>query len=253
MSIYLSGAKPRILAHRGLSRTPTGEAIDENTIPAFVAAIAAGATHIESDIQVTSDGIAVLFHDNDLSRVAGRQFLISSLTLEQLNQLKLEHGGSVPTLQETLKALPEARFNLDFKTQAAIASATKVISQCQAQNRVLIASFSDGRRAAAQALLPQAVGSAGGARAFGLFLCLALGLQPLARLLAKPVVALQLPLGAGPVRFDRAWFIASVHSVGLEVHFWTINEPAEMQRLIGFGADGIVTDRADLAVAALLS
>ena len=40
-------------------------------------------------------------------------------------------------------------------------------------------------------------------------------------------------------------------AVGLELHYWTINEADEMRRLISLGADGIVTDRTDIAVKTL--
>jgi glycerophosphoryl diester phosphodiesterase len=38
------------------------------------------------------------------------------------------------------------------------------------------------------------------------------------------------------------------HRAGLEVHVWTVNEPSEMRRLLSMGVDGLVTDRADLAL-----
>jgi Glycerophosphoryl diester phosphodiesterase len=58
-----------LLAHRGLSQHKDN--LDENTLNAFEEALAYGATHLESDIQATKDGFAVLFHDSDLNRVAG--------------------------------------------------------------------------------------------------------------------------------------------------------------------------------------
>jgi glycerophosphoryl diester phosphodiesterase len=45
--------------------------------------------------------------------------------------------------------------------------------------------------------------------------------------------------------------IVSFHEVGVEVHAWTINEPAEMTRLLDAGVDGIISDRADLALEAV--
>lgn len=56
-----------LLAHRGLALPGSG--VVENTLVAFEAALRAGATHIETDVQATSDGIAVLFHDDNLKRI----------------------------------------------------------------------------------------------------------------------------------------------------------------------------------------
>jgi glycerophosphoryl diester phosphodiesterase len=39
-----------------------------------------------------------------------------------------------------------------------------------------------------------------------------------------------------------------VHALGIEMHVWTINDPAVMRRLLDRGVDGIVTDRSDLAL-----
>jgi glycerophosphoryl diester phosphodiesterase len=65
------------------------------------------------------------------------------------------------------------------------------------------------------------------------------------------VEALQIPTGKGPIRFDSPAFMRQMKVVGLELHYWTINEADEMLRLISLGADGIVTDRTDIAVKTL--
>jgi glycerophosphoryl diester phosphodiesterase len=243
---YLSPALPRILAHRGFAAKP---GLIENTIPAFQAALALGATHIESDIQVTKDGVAVLFHDDDLVRVAGLPLRIAEIESAQLLEIDLGGGVQIPTLREALTLLPEARFNLDLKVSAAIDRAVEVIQELNAQDRVLIASFSDARRSiAVQKLTAAVASSAGGSRVLGIWLASKLRLAPVARTLAKPIQALQVPTNQGAIRFDSPAFIAFVSRLGLEIHFWTINEPTEMQRLIALGAHGIVTDRTDLAV-----
>lgn len=104
---YFSPAKPRIFAHRGLAEPLN---LDENTIPAFQAAIDHGATHLESDTQATSDGHAVLFHDPDLKRVAGIDALVSELTLTEVSEIRLANGGTIPTLFEALTHFPTALF-----------------------------------------------------------------------------------------------------------------------------------------------
>ena len=242
---------PRVLAHRGLTIDAFGSPIDENTIPAFARAMEVGATHIESDIQVTADGVAVLFHDDDLARVAGIPSKISEVSIADLRSISLDHGGCIPTLQEALDSLPNARFNLDFKVAAAVSAGSKVIQESRAIDRVLVASFSDARRLGAQALLPGAVASAGSGTLLACRLLSAMGARNPAWAL-RGAAAIQVPVSSGPILFASKKFIGKLASTGIETHFWTINNPDEMKRLVALGAAGVVTDRADLAVAALL-
>ena len=73
----------------------------------------------------------------------------------------------------------------------------------------------------------------------------------MARRALRGVHALQVPVRYGAVPVVTPGFIRRAHRHGLQVHVWTINEPAEMHRLLDLGVDGIVTDRADLLKAVL--
>jgi glycerophosphoryl diester phosphodiesterase len=246
---YFSPSLPRIFAHRGFAADHVAA---ENTIQAFKAALALGATHLETDIQVTKDGVPVLFHDDDLLRVAGLPRKISEVSLAELAGLQLIDGGKIPTLREALTELPTARFNLDLKVWGAVEPAVALIRELAAESRVLVSSFSDQRRSKALRLFDRpVVGSAGSARVLGLWLASKFRFGWLVRALAKPVQALQIPTGKGPIRFDSPGFMRQMKAVGLELHYWTINEAEEMRRLIALGADGIVTDRTDVAVKTL--
>ena len=63
--------------------------------------------------------------------------------------------------------------------------------------------------------------------------------------------ALQIPERAGALRVVTRRLVRVAHAAGTEVHLWTINERADMDRLLALGVDGLVTDRADLALAAI--
>lgn len=254
---YLSPARPRVLAHRGFAHA--NSAI-ENTIDAFKAALELGATHIESDIQVTSDGVAVLFHDDDLMRVAGLPQKVSQLTAQQLRDVDLGAGARIPTLAEALEQLPMARFNLDFKVLSAVAAAAKDIKAANAEGRILVASFSERRRKlAVEALTTNAVAaqsiasSAGSARVLALWVATKFSADWLVRLLTREIAALQIPTSSAGLRFDSPAFISKIKATGCEIHYWTVNEVDEMTRLNALGADGIVTDRTDIAVNTLLT
>lgn len=251
-SVYLSPANrrgiARVLAHRGLALDANGPTVDENTVAAFRAALDAGADYIESDIQVTRDGVAVLFHDDDLSRIAGDPRRIDQISWSELAQIRLPLGEPIPSLQQALEQVPKALFNLDFKVSAAIEPAVAVINQLGAGNRILATSFSEQRRKLAVSKLALSVAeSAGSVRVLGLYLTYRLGLRGWFNRLALAVDCLQIPVKASVMVFGSAKFIDWAHQAGLEVHFWTINDPDQMRQLILLGADGLVTDRADLA------
>lgn len=85
-------------AHRGLH----GDGVPENSMTAFRQALEAG-YGIELDVQTTRDGVVVVFHDYNLSRMTGKDALLTDLTLAELKALRL--GGTeetIPTLEEVL-------------------------------------------------------------------------------------------------------------------------------------------------------
>ena len=242
---YFQGATPLILAHRGLA---LGE-IQENTLAAFRAALEAGATHLETDIQATSDGVAVLFHDDTLLRIYGRTERIADLSFEQLCALGAEKHR-VPTLEQALQAFPNARFNLDIKTADAVVPAVKALAEDPNPTRFLVSSFSRRRRLRAlkalDALGIQVATSADALTLILLKILFALRLEFAFAKVASAIDALQVPLKSGWLRFDSVAWISWVRKAGLELHYWTINDLNQAQRLVDLGATGIVTDRSDL-------
>lgn len=244
---YFSGGGLRILAHRGLWQHAAG--IDENTLEAFAEAVKVGATHIESDVHVTLDGHAVLFHDESLKRTAGIDRKIGELTLSEIREIRLENGGKIPLLSEALAEFPEEKFNLDIKSFGAIASAVREIEKARAHPRVLISSFSEQRRQAAIALLSRPVAtSSSSPLAVEVLLSYKFGSTSRLQRAVSQIDALQVPPSRLGLRFADAGLISAMSDLGIEVHFWTINEPEQMRELMELGAHGLVSDRADLAV-----
>jgi glycerophosphoryl diester phosphodiesterase len=115
-------------------------------------------------------------------------------------------------------------------------------------SRVLLTSFSDARRRRAGQLVVDAVSSAGRAGVIRALLAAPFGRGTLTRAVCG-ASALQVPERVGPVRIVTRSFVGRAHRAGLEVHVWTVNDPADMTRLLDLGVDGLVTDRADLALA----
>lgn len=240
---FFAAAPPRVLAHRGLALDAP-----ENTMHAFAAAIAAGATHLETDVQVSADGVAIVAHDPDLVRTAGRDVRVDQLTAAELARIPLGAGQGLPTLADMLDAFPESYVNIDIKTAAAAAPAAEAIRATKATPRVLVASFRTSRRLAATRLLPGVATSLSAEAAPRALLAARAGAIAVLRRILRDVDAVQLPHRMKGVDLLTSRTVASFHRAGVEVHAWVINDPETMSLLLDRGVDGIVTDRADLAV-----
>jgi glycerophosphoryl diester phosphodiesterase len=243
---YFSSPRPRILAHRGLA-----VAAPENTLLAFRAASDLGITMIETDVHASSDGEAIVSHDDVLDRVAGRPGRVSDFTLAELEAIDLGQGQGFCSLAAALAAFPETRFNIDIKSMDAAAPTVAAVLAADAADRVLLTSFSEARRRAAVRALPGVATSASGL-VFAVALVLAkLGATPLLRWVLDDIDAVQVPVRAMGLTVASSRMIRLLQRAGVEVHFWTINDPEEMHRLLDLGADAIVTDRSDLGLRTL--
>jgi glycerophosphoryl diester phosphodiesterase len=232
-----------VFAHRGLAVEAP-----ENTMLAFAKAVAAGALYIETDVHASSDGIAVIAHDPDLKRIAGRDVRVDQLTFAELRRIDLGEGQVFCSLAEALDAFPETRFNIDVKSRAAVQPTIAAVLAARASGRVLVSSFNGRRRAAALRGLPGVVSSSS-ARLFAVALLAGkVGLSPVVRRALRGLVAVQVPEKAIGLRITTARMIRRLHDAGVEVHVWTVNDPLRMAELLDLGVDGIVTDRADLAL-----
>jgi glycerophosphoryl diester phosphodiesterase len=232
-----------VLAHRGL-------AVDapENTLLAFVKALATGVDYIETDVHASADGVAIISHDPDLRRLLGRDVRIGQLTAAELARIDLGDGQAYPTLAEALDAFPDARFNIDIKDAGVAGPVAAAVLAAGATHRVLIGSFSASRRRAAVRLLPEVATSASSLGVLVAIAAATVGLRAVVRRALRDVDAMQIPLRVLGMATTTPRVIAAVHAAGVELHIWTINDPATMRRLLDRGVDGLVTDRCDLAM-----
>jgi glycerophosphoryl diester phosphodiesterase len=235
-----------VLAHRGLAVEAP-----ENTLLAFAKAIAVGVTHVETDVHVSADGVAMISHDPDLRRVAGRTATVAHLTSQELRRIDLGSGQSFCSLAEALEAFPETRFNIDIKIRGAVLPTVEAIRSAGAVQRVLIGSFDPRRRLAAVRLLPGVATSVSSRGALAAVALAIRGTSPALRRILRDVQAVQLPPSVLRMKPFSPRAVAAFHSCGVEVHAWTINDVAAMEQLLDDGVDGLVTDRADLAMVVL--
>lgn len=231
---FLDFPGPIAFSHRG-----EGPKSEENTLESFGRAVDLGYGYIETDVQGTRDGVPVLFHDDDLSRILGQRGKIPALDWSDIASLRTACGAAPARLDQALHQFPEIRFNLDAKTQSAIDPMAAAISAAGAENRVCIGSFNVRRTLGVIRQLDRPVAWSpshfGTARAVSGSLGLPVGRPPFA--------ALQIPVRFGPIPLVTPRLMRWARSRGIHVHVWTINEPNEMHRLLDLGVDGLMTDR----------
>jgi glycerophosphoryl diester phosphodiesterase len=232
-------APPLAFAHRGGAADG-----DENTAAAFERAVKLGFRYVETDVHATTDGVPVVFHDATLERVAGRPGRVGELAWADVRTVRVGGAAAVPRLDEVLDAWPEIRFNIDVKADAAAGPAVHAVHRAAATGRVLLASFSDARLARLRRLAGPEVATSLGMRSVArLRLATLAGMRPR---LPGSVVAAQVPVRHGRLRVVDRRFLAGAHRLGLQVHVWTIDDPAEINRLLDLGVDGIMTDRVEV-------
>ncbi|SEG84862.1 glycerophosphoryl diester phosphodiesterase [Thermomonospora echinospora] len=217
-------------------------------MPAFQRAIDLGYRYLETDVHATADGVLVAFHDRTLDRVTDRRGAIARLPYAQVAKARIAGVEPIPLLEDILGSWPDARVNIDIKEAPAIAPLAAALHRTRAWQRVCITSFSTRRLAALRARLPlftdQDVCTALGPRGVMALRARSAGgpAAKLVRLASTGVACAQVPYGLGRVPFVTEAFIAQAHELGLKVHAWTVNDRAEMERLLDLGVDGVMTD-----------
>jgi glycerophosphoryl diester phosphodiesterase len=240
-----TGQRPVLaFAHRGGAYHPEIEGL-ENTLAAFEHAVGLGYTHLETDVHTTSDGVLLAFHDAVLDRVTDTSGEIARMTLAEVRAARIGGRHQVPTLAELFDRFDDATFNIDLKSRPAASALATFLAARDAWGRVIVTSFSPGTlRAFRRAAGPRA---RTGAHPLEVAAYVGLPSARLARLLTpgRPV-ALQIPHARGPLTIASRGLVGRAHANGLQVHVWTIDDPAEMRLLLDRGVDGLMTDRTDL-------
>jgi glycerophosphoryl diester phosphodiesterase len=150
-------------------------------------------------------------------------------------------------IEDLLGTWPDLRVNIDIKAAGAVDPAVRAIERTGAHDRVCIGSFSDQRRLDVVRRLSAPVATSAGLRAASKFwLGSAMRSEPLSAGAVSQVDCLQVPERVAGLQVLSARSLTAAHALGKQVHVWTVNEPADMRRLLDLGVDGIMTDRADL-------
>jgi glycerophosphoryl diester phosphodiesterase len=251
MHPYFDRPRPHLFGHRGAS----GE-LPENTLPAFARALEQGVPYLEMDCHATSDGEIVVLHDAELERTTNGEGVVSALRYSELERLDAGHrfsadgghtfpfrgaGIRVPRFVEVLDAFPEAYINLEVKQEdpPIAEEVVRLVRKARAEKRVLLAGADEPVLAALRALDP---GTALGSSVADVIEFVQASVEGRLTTFAPRGQALQIPPDAFGRPLVTRELVEAAHALGLFVHVWTINEPAEMRRLLGLGVDGIMSD-----------
>ena len=216
--------KVLILGHRGAAELP------ENTIPSFDQALRNGAHGFELDVRQTSDHKLVVVH----GAVVGSKAVQSS-NYEEIR--KLDDGFEVPLLEEVLKRFSQSAFlDIELKSPGFEAAAVELIRANGNPEKTLISAFDTDTLAKIQDLFPD------------------LQLGYIYNRTQDEEARHNCPIEVVIPQFRLASreLISEVHEEGLKVFSWTVNEEAEIERLLDLGVDGIITDYPE-KVAAVVS
>ena len=246
---YLTLEHPIRFAHRG-SRILW----PENTMTAFQGAVDLGYHYIETDVRITRDRVVVVFHDATLERTTNGVGRVADWLWEDLQHLDAgwSHGEDdghpfrgtgvrVSRLDEVFATFPDVRFNLDLKGRDLEWPVYEVIKAAGREETTLVGSFIDRRAAKFRRVSNGRVATAAGPSAVLRMWAASRG----GRSIDHPANAYQVPFDNPWLRIDRA-YVDAIHAAGAQIHCWTVNEAADMRRLLELGVDGIVSDRPDV-------
>jgi glycerophosphoryl diester phosphodiesterase len=248
--------RPLVYAHRG------GAALrPENTIVAFDHGMSCGADGLEFDVHLSRDGVVVVHHDETLERTTGRPGRLAELSAVELARLDAGHafqvdgdagfpyrgrGIGIPTLRDVLARYPAARLIIELKANDPDLARRTIdeIRAAGAVGRAAVGSFYWRVLRAARAYEPRlATGASKEETRWALYRSW-IG-WPLGQAAYNEF---QVPEQMGLNTIVTPRFISHAHRAGLPVKIWTVNAEGDMRRLLGWGADALISDRPDLAV-----
>ncbi|WP_306253552.1 glycerophosphodiester phosphodiesterase [Parvularcula sp. IMCC14364] len=239
-------ARAEIIAHGG------GQGVQPpNTLPALMMADAMGADILETDVQRTRDGVLILLHDDTLDRTTNLNGAVADMTWQDVSQARadtvstdaLEREIGVPRLDIALAQHPDARWLIEIKPgPERLLAAGELCAEIRRQNmsyQVMVASFDHDTLTTFRKACPDVATSMSADEVTYFVIAAKLGLS---RFVPTPALAMQIPQEQSGLNLVHPRILSAAQARNIRVHVWTINDPAEMEKLLDLGVDGIITD-----------
>ncbi len=233
---------PQILAHRGDSVNAP-----ENTMPAFEIAALEHVDWIELDVHETKDGVIVVCHDDDLTRVSGQKVFVHDLTYEETQQLDVGSWFSdkfsyvrLSTLEEVFALLKDSGTKVVVEIKPTTVKTNveentlKVINECGMRDQSIVISTDAEILKRVRELDPDITTA----------YCMFVAWEKVTDIPFSDWFVIEME------NVDKD-LVDFVHAAGSKIFVWTINDPDGVQYLVDCGVDGILTDDPNMIKEAL--
>jgi len=228
----------RVIAHRGDSKVAP-----ENTLPAFISAVKAGSDLVELDYLHSSDGVPVVFHDDDLDRCTdacalwgGEKILLGSKTLAQLRTLDAGKwfnerfaGTRIPTLDEALDTIQTGSMTLIERKEGDPATCVELLHKKNLRDRVVVQAFDWDYLEGCHKLDKDLV-------------IAALGHKEVTPEKLDDVARTGCRVVAWENKYTNASTIKAIHDRGYKAWVWTVDDPQRVAELVAAKIDGIISN-----------
>jgi glycerophosphoryl diester phosphodiesterase len=257
---FFKNDRPMVIAHQG------GELLaPSNTMASFTNAANLGVDVLETDIHITKDGHLVTIHDPTVDRTTNGKGAVADLTLAEIQELDAGYhfkdldgtdsfrgkGVYIPTVEEMFQTFRDMKIEIEIKDDnpseriEEIASKLwALIKKYQMEDKVLVASFDQGIMETFEKFALGRVATSAGREEVKSFVVF--HKFYLRNLYVPQVDAFQIPTEDSGFDLTDKKLINGAHRLGMDIHYWTIDDPKTMKELIDAGADGILTNRPDL-------
>ena len=242
-----------VIGHRGAAGLAP-----ENTLPSIAAALEYNAHVVEVDLWPSREGIPVVLHDETVDRTTNGTGRVTDMTVAELKALDAGYhftedgvtypwrgrGVTIPTLEEMLREFPDTVFLLEIKYPEPdfVNTVLEVVDAAGARGRVLIESFHDAVVQRAREAAPDVPTSYGQGELIRFALAQRLGVGAFVRPVGD---ILAMPEWYSGIRVVNPGLARLARKKGIQLHVWTINDEDSMIRIIGLGADAVITDYPD--------
>ena len=221
------------IAHRGGS-----EMAFENTYEAFADAYKLGYRWLETDVQISKDGVLYAIHDPNLKRLVGINVYVHDLNSEDLDCILINRKYNIPRLELLIRKFHDVTFNLDAKNINAAKALVTLLNRDRSYKNLCLGSFSYKTISYMRKYLKRDFPTSFSQwEVFSLLLDIKLNRET-----RYEASYLQIPKSYFGFKLISKNLLDFCKKNEIKVHIWTVNESEVMKDLIGMGVDGIMTD-----------